>query len=82
MYIKYITYLYIVLYVFFIHILMNKHKYWYFYVKYIFYMHHTCRFCIFFYNSNQFKTEHDGILKKFIKNKYKIEYFILTIGIK
>lgn len=45
-------------------------------------MHHTCRFCIFFYNLNQFKTEHDGILKKFIKNKYKIEYFILTIGIK
>lgn len=38
-------------------------------------------FHIFFYNSNEFKTKHDDILKKFIKDKFKIEYSIILIGI-
>lgn len=38
-------------------------------------------FLYLFYNSNQFEIKHDRILKKFIKDKFKIEYFVVLIGI-
>lgn len=81
MYIKYITYLYVVLYVYFYTYIKEQAQILIFlckvYILHALYMY----FYIFFYNSNQFKTKHNGILKKFTKDKFKIEYFILLIGI-